>query len=73
MPSYYDGLFGHFDEQEPKKDTIYGDDQPIGMYIGEPESEASKEAGEAFDNMMEKPEQMLDRIFKGIWTAGGKS
>ena len=64
---YYDQLFGHFDEEEQKHgETIYGGDDPDLE-----ESESAKEAGEAFDNMMEKPEQILDRIFKGIWTAGG--
>lgn len=70
---YYEGLFGHFDEPEPKGETIYGGDPPTGFYVGEEESESAKEAEKAFDNMMEKPEQTLDRIFKGIWNAGGKA
>lgn len=70
---YYETLFGHFDEPEPKGETIYGGDPPTGFYVGEDESESAKEAEKAFDNMMEKPEQMLDRIFKGIWNAGGKA
>lgn len=70
---YYEGLFGHFDEPEPKGETIYGGDPPTGFYVGEEESESAKEAEKAFDNMMEKPEQMLDRICKGIWNAGGKA
>lgn len=74
---YYEGLFGHFDEPEPKGETIYGGDPPTGFYIGEEESESAKEAEKAFDNMMEKPEQMLDRIFNNIWGVpqkkGGKA
>lgn len=65
---YYHGLFDHFDEEERQGETIIGGENPDLE-----ESESAKEAGEAFDNMMEKPETILDRIFKGIWTAGGKS
>lgn len=71
MASYYDELFGHFNEPEPTGGTVYGGDNPDEEAEIDPAVE--KEAGEAFDNMMEKPEQILDRIFKGIWTAGGKA
>jgi hypothetical protein len=74
MADLYDELFGHFDNYEPAGEKIYGGDPPEDFYEeDEVNPETAKEAGEAFDNMMEKPEQILDRIFKGIWTAGGKS
>lgn len=57
---YYDALFGWMEEEENEAKA-------------QEERRRQKEAEEAFDNMMEKPEQMLDRIFKGIWKAGGKA
>lgn len=65
MPSYYDSLFGHFDE-EVSGGTVYGGDNPDE----ERSPETEKEAGEAFDKMMDYPEKTIDRLFKKIW--GGK-
>lgn len=60
MASYYDDLVGWLEEEDRE------------AMEARRNAEVEKEAGEAFDEMMEKPEQILDRIFKGIWTAGGK-
>lgn len=60
MASYYDDLVGWMEEEDRE------------AMEARRNAEVEKEAGEAFDEMMEKPEQILDRIFKGIWTAGGK-
>ncbi len=59
MASYYDDLVGWLEEEDRE------------AMESRRNAEVEKEAGEAFDEMMEKPEQILDRIFKGIWTAGG--
>jgi hypothetical protein len=59
MASYYDDLVGWMEEEDRE------------AMESRRNAEVEKEAGEAFDEMMEKPEQILDRIFKGIWTAGG--
>ena len=58
MASYYDDLVGWLEEEDRE------------AMESRRNAEVEKEAGEAFDEMMEKPEQILDRIFKGIWTAG---
>ena len=59
MASYYDDLVGWLEEEDRE------------AMESRRNAEVEKEAEEAFDEMMEKPEQILDRIFKGIWTAGG--
>jgi hypothetical protein len=55
---HYTGLFGWMDDEEAQIEA-------------QEARRREKEASEAFDKMMENPEQILDRIFKGIWTVGG--
>ena len=60
MASYYNDLVGWMEEEDREAEEAR-------------RQQSEKEAEQAFDNMFETPEQTLDRIFKGIWTAGGRA
>ena len=65
---YYHGLFDHFDEEEKQGETIIGGENPDLE-----ESESAKEAGMAFDNMMDSADKQAEKLVNSIWTFGGNT
>ena len=63
MASYFDALFGHFNE-EVQGGIVYGGENPDEE---ERDPATEKEAGEAFDKMMGNASQEADRLFNSIW------
>lgn len=61
----YESLFGHFDE-EVSGGTVYGGSNPDE----DMNTDTEKEAGEAFDQMIDNPEKTVDQLFNRIM--GGK-